>query len=72
MDGQPARILVRLVLLEQNISGCVYLTVNTALLVALEVDSNEGATNDIPQRVKSKLHMAAARAARPAAALTNS
>ena len=44
---QPARILARSVLLEQNISGCAYLAVNTTSLVALEVDANEGATNNV-------------------------
>ena len=35
-------------LLEQKMSGCAYLTlaVNTTSLVALEVDANEGATNN--------------------------
>ena len=56
----------------RNIRGCTYLAVNTTLLVALEVDSNEGAMNNVPQRVKSKLHEAAARAARPATVPTNS
>ena len=59
-------------LLEQKNVGVPYLTMNTASLVALEVDVNKGATNNVPQRVKSKLHMAAARAARPATAPTNS
>ena len=47
-------------LLEQKNVGVPYLTMNTASLVALEVDVNKGATNNVPQRVKSKLHMAAA------------
>ena len=36
-------------LLEQKMSGCAYLAVNTTSLVALEleVDANEGATNNI-------------------------
>ena len=69
---QLARIQRRSVLLEQKMSGCAYLAVNTTLLVALEVDANEGTRNNVPQQVKSKLHMAATRASRPAMALTNS
>ena len=69
---QPARILAPIGATGTEISGCAYLAVNTTSLVALEVDSNEGATNSVPQRVKSKLHMAAARASRPATAPTNS
>jgi len=34
-------------LLEQKMSGCAYLAVNTTSLVALEVDANEGATNNV-------------------------
>ena len=34
-------------LLEQKMTGCAYLTVNTTSLVALEVDVNEGTTNNI-------------------------
>ena len=41
-------------LLEQKLSGCVYLAVNTTSLVALEVDANEGVTNNVPQQVKIK------------------
>ena len=43
---QPARIQRRSMLLEE-MSGCAYLTVNTTSLVALEVDANEGATNNV-------------------------
>ena len=44
---QPARIQRRSMLLEQKMSGCAYLAVNTTSLVALEVDANEGATNNV-------------------------
>ena len=45
----------------ENVGVRVPRAVNTTSLVALEVDLNEGATNNVPQRVKSKLHMAAGR-----------
>ena len=32
---------------EQKMSGCAYLAVNTTSLVALEVDANEGAMNNV-------------------------
>ena len=44
---QLARIQRRYVLLEQKMLGCAYLAVNTTSLVALEVDANEGATNNV-------------------------